>query len=262
MSNAIVVSLQSLENQFESEFVQGTQSYVRAWVILNEIRNKDIRTDDEVEAGEPPKRAWQTAIMSNGATPRNFEQYAKDLRDKIYEKYPYVAISRTTMFDNLKWLRRGLTQDIPPELILSVPKSSLKRLDSVTTWDKETGELIDVDESLIHEEALPAGDDTKERMGEFIRDLAHSSRSDAINKVKELAIDFDDSFQYYVTTWENRITAVRARVIRYVNGSAQSARWYDLMHDELPEELIKDFCNKLGSYGNEKNEVDDAEVGQ
>jgi len=237
--------LEEAERRFEAHIVRGTEEYVKAWLVLEHIRDSE---------------AWRGTLLSDGTVAQSFESYVRDLIARLRERHPSLPISRSTVFYNLRWLRRANAIGVKPDMILSAPPSVMNRLSQMAEWDHRTGEIVEVHTDIVDVDALPGYGDEKERFAELVRDVIHSEPKDAHELVRRVQRDYSDEFTYTVTTWRNRITNIRVRFTRYVDGEPVESRWYELLPvcDDVPEEVIRDFAGRLGTIPDERDilEVD------
>lgn len=241
----MTATLAELEREFEEFFIRGTESYVRAWLAMDAIR------DDEL---------WEGAILSDGGTAQTFESYLKDFIDRLTDRYPHLPIRRSTAFYNLAWCRRAKALGVPTEQVLQAPVTTMNQLTKLAEWDKKTGRVVKVDDTVVRIDALPGQGSPEERFEELVKDVVYSKPGDARVLVESVTKSYSDIFTYSVAVWQGRITAVVANHVRYIEGIAQSARYYDLLHatEDVPDILVKDFCTRLGTYPNERDLVEEA----
>ena len=233
--DVVAITLKQLEQSFEDYFVRGTESYIAAWEILDSIRVSGM---------------WSTAMLSDGSTPSSFEGYMMDLTDKLLDKYPQLPIRRSTAFYNLRWLRRANALGLPTDNVLHAPPSVMNKISNVSEWDSDTGELLSVDSSLIDVSKLPEGKDSDiDRFKDLISAVVYSRPKDAHILMDEVMLDYSDEFVYTIVVSSDRVTTMRVRFTRYVNGVVKDVKWYDLINgtDTLPKEVIDNLCTKLGA---------------
>ena len=230
-------TLAEAEQEFENHIVSGTKHLHFAWLTLDAIR----------ESG-----AWRGKVTAEGVKPSKFEEYLNDLLGCLKEKYPHLAVSRSSAFYNLKWIRRAEALDLPPGAVLAAPQTAMNMLSQMAEWDSKTGKIKKVNEDRTNVDALPGEGTPVERFQTFVGDVIHSPYS--INDVSVMRKDYSDEFVYAITTFGDKITAIRVQWTKRVDGEATSAPWYDLFVDTLPMPVMKDVAGRLGTYIKDREE--------
>ena len=245
MDNEIIVStvnetavsiqedtLSQAEQEFEEHIVKGTNHIHRAWLTLDAIRKSEV---------------WRDKILSVGGRPDNFDVYLRDLLECLRDKYSNVhSFSQANAWFFLRWIRRAEGIELPVERVLSIPPTALNMLSQMARWDSKTGEIKRVNNRVTNIDALPGQGTPEERFKILLEDVAHSPYP--IDDVRSVRMDFSDEFTYRLTTFNDRVTAMRVQWVRTVNEVAQSAKWYDVFVDTLPEEVLADLALRLDAF--------------
>lgn len=226
--------LSQLEHDFEAHLVRGTHEYVAAWLALREIRDSE---------------AWRGSLTADGAVPQTFDEYVRDLVDRVKDRNPQLPISRATVFYNLKWLRRGEALGLEPEHVLNAPPSVMNELSQLAEWDSATGKVRKVKE-IVNPDALPGHGEPEVRFMELVRDVVHSRIEDARRLVQQVRKSYSDEFQYTIVVHENGdlrfVSILRCNWTRRVDGYIVASEWYDLLRDKnLPTEIANDLRRRL-----------------